>query len=161
VVYLGLLKLPKMSKAEIDGLIEEQFLCRIACGGKLAPYIAPFQYVFMKGYLYFHFTDYGRKMGLLENDVSVCVEIEKYAPDLSAYSFVVLTGKLQVVAEVAESVAALAKMVGDAQRKQLSTNFLVAHGIPKEVGWLALTEDKPVIIVKLVKVIEVSGLKSP
>jgi nitroimidazol reductase NimA-like FMN-containing flavoprotein (pyridoxamine 5'-phosphate oxidase superfamily) len=158
---LGLLKLPKMSKAEIDGLIEEQFLCRIAFGGKLAPYIAPFQYVFMKGYLYFHFTDYGRKMGLLENDVSVCVEIEKYAPDLSAYSFVVLTGKLQVVAEVAESVAALAKMVGDAQRKQLSTNFLVAHGIPKEVGWLALTEDKPVIIVKLVKVIEVSGLKSP
>jgi nitroimidazol reductase NimA-like FMN-containing flavoprotein (pyridoxamine 5'-phosphate oxidase superfamily) len=150
-----------MSKAEIDGLIEEQFLCRIAFGGKLAPYIAPFQYVFMKGYLYFHFTDYGRKMGLLENDVSVCVEIEKYAPDLSAYSFVVLTGKLQVVAEVAESVAALAKMVGDAQRKQLSTNFLVAHGIPKEVGWLALTEDKPVIIVKLVKVIEVSGLKSP
>jgi nitroimidazol reductase NimA-like FMN-containing flavoprotein (pyridoxamine 5'-phosphate oxidase superfamily) len=60
-ILLGLLKLPKMSKAEIDALIKEHFLCRIAFGGKLAPYIAVFQYVFTNRHMYFHFTDYGKK----------------------------------------------------------------------------------------------------
>ena len=75
-------KLPRMSKAEIDQLLSEQFLCRIAFRGKRAPYIAPFQYVFIDGVLYFHFTDYGRKMGLLEEGNAVCVEIERYTPNL-------------------------------------------------------------------------------
>jgi len=157
---LGLVKLPKMSMAEVDGLIEEQILCRIVFGGKLAPYIAPFQYVFLGCHMYFHFTDYGKKMGLLEEGVPVCVEVEKYVPDLSAYQFVVLTGKLQVVTDAAEKVAAVAKMVETAQQKQLSTNFLFAHGLPKTAGWSALAADKSLVIVKLVKVTDIMGLKS-
>jgi uncharacterized protein len=153
--------LPKMSKKEIDNLINEQILCRIAFGGKLAPHIAPFQYVFIKNHLYFHFTDYGKKIGLLEEGVSVCVEIEKYTPNLSAYQFVVLTGKLQVVTNTEERTTALTKMVEAAQTKQLSTNFLHAHGISKEVGWSTLAADKPLIVVKLVKVTNINGLKSP
>jgi hypothetical protein len=50
-----------MSEEEIDELLSEQTLCRIAFGGKNAPYIAPFQYVLIDGQLYFHFTDYGKK----------------------------------------------------------------------------------------------------
>jgi hypothetical protein len=65
-------------------------LCRIAFKGNKYPYMAPFQYVFMDGSIYFHFTDYGRKMRLLEKDKRVCVEIEKYKPDLSEYKFIVL-----------------------------------------------------------------------
>lgn len=150
-----------MSKAEIDQLLSEQFLCRIAFGGKYSPYIAPFQYVFVGGALYFHFTDYGRKMGLLEEGNPVCVEIERYTPDLGEYCFVVLVGKLHIVTDPQEKAKAITRMVEDATAKGLSTNFLPAHGLPKEAGWASLKSEKPLIIVKLVAVSEIVGLKSP
>jgi len=150
-----------MSKAEIDQLIGEQFLCRIAFGGKRAPYIAPFQYVFVGGVLYFHFTDYGKKLGLLEEGNPVCVEIECYTQDLGEYSFVTLVGKLQVVTGSQEKAEAVARMVEDAAAKGLSTNFLPAHGLPKESDWSSLNAENPLIVVKLVDVTEIVGLKSP
>ena len=154
-------KLPRMSKAEIDHVLHEQFLCRIAFRGTLTPYIAPFQYVFIEETLYFHFTDYGKKMGLLEENNYVCVEIERYTPNLSEYSFVVLVGKLQVVTDLQEKAKAIAEMVKDAESKGVSTNFLPAHGVPSKESWSALKAEKPIIVVKLVDVTETVGLKSP
>jgi len=60
-----------MKKSEIQRLIEEQFLCRIAFRGEEYPHIVHFQYVFMNGNLYFHFTAYGRKMKLVEEDTGL------------------------------------------------------------------------------------------
>lgn len=73
-------KLPLMDSEEIQSLIQSQMLRRIAFRGQQYPYIAPFQYVYLNGALYFHFTDYGRKMKLLEVDDRVCVEIEQLPP---------------------------------------------------------------------------------
>ena len=154
-------KLPKMTKAEIEQLLRDQFLCRIAFGGKYSPYIAPFQYVFIDGTLYFHFTNYGKKMGLLQEGNPVCVEIEHYTPDLSEYGFVVLIGKLHVVTDPQEKANAIARMIEDATAKGLSTNFLPAHGLPKESDWSSLNAEKPLIVVKLVDIAEIIGLKSP
>ena len=158
---MELVKLPRMTEAKIDNLVREQILCRIAFGRKTAPYIAPFQYIFIGGHLYFHFTNYGRKMGFLEEGQPVCVEIEKYKQDLSEYSFIVLVGKLKIVTDQQERAKAIAKMVETAKAKSLSSNFLQAHGLPKEAGWSALSEDKPLVIVKLAEVTEITGLKSP
>ena len=125
-----------------------------------APYVAPFQYVLVNGQLYFHFTRYGKKMGLLEEGKSVCIEIEKCTKDLSEYRFVVLTGSLRIVAEPQERALAIEKMVVTAKSNGLSKNFLVAHGFPKEMGWDFLTPDKPMVIVKLDNVTERMGLRS-
>ena len=124
-----------------------------------APYVAPFQYFFVNSQLYFHFTRYGKKMGLLEEGKSVCIEIEKCTQDLSEYRFVVLTGSLRMVAEPQERALAIEKMVDAAKTKGLSKNFLVAHGFPKEMGWDFLTPDKPMIIVKLENITERMGLR--
>jgi len=67
---LALVKLPSMSKKEIEHLINEQFLCRIAFRGENNPYIAPFQYTSLNGHLYFHFTDYGTKIAHLKKRLS-------------------------------------------------------------------------------------------
>jgi nitroimidazol reductase NimA-like FMN-containing flavoprotein (pyridoxamine 5'-phosphate oxidase superfamily) len=98
-------KLPKMSSDEVSELLDRERICRIAFKGAEFPYLAPFQYVRMGGALYFHFTDYGRKMRLLENDRRVCVGIESLEPDMSEYRFVVLRGEL-------ERVVGLLKWVG-------------------------------------------------
>jgi len=157
---LTIVRLPKMNKREIEKLIREQMLCRIAFKGDEYPYMAPFQYVFIDGSLYFHFTDYGRKMKLLERDNRVCVEIEKYRPDLSEYSFVVLRGTLKVVTNPQERTKAIKKMAEEGKQK-LSKNFLAAHGFKKEEDWSSLTPEKPLLIVKLKEIAEEIGLKSP
>lgn len=135
-------------------------LCRIAFKGDKYPYIAPFQYVFMNGTLYFHFTDYGKKMRLLESDKRVCVEIEKYLPDLSEYSFVTIRGRLKIVTDIQERAAVIERMAKEGKRK-ISEEFLAAHGLRKQEGWASLNSEKPLVIVKLGEIVEQVGLKSP
>jgi nitroimidazol reductase NimA-like FMN-containing flavoprotein (pyridoxamine 5'-phosphate oxidase superfamily) len=155
-----IVKLPKMNREEIQQLMREQFLCRISFRGEEYPYMAPFQYVVMNGALYFHFTGYGKKMRLLEEDSKVCVEIERYTPNLSEYSFVVLRGTLKEVEDRHERAEAISRLA-EVGSKRLSESFLPAHGFEKEAGWAALSPDAHLVIVKLEKVVEEVGLKSP
>ena len=153
-------KLPTMTKKEMWRLIRRKWLCRIAFKGNTYPYMAPFQYVVLDGSLYFHFTDYGKKMRLLENDKRVCVEIEEYREDLSEYSFIVLRGTLKVVNDPRERAKAIRKLAEEGEQK-LSPNFLPAHGFKKEDGWSSLSPEKPLVVIKLEDVAQETGLKSP
>ena len=153
-------KMPKMKRDEIEQLVREQFLCRIAFRGDQQPYIAPFQYIVVDGTLYFHFTNYGKKMSLLKQEGPVCVEIERFTPNLSEYQFVVLTGKLKLVEKSEERKKAIEKMA-EIGKQILSPNFLVAHGFSKGSKWGAFNADKPIFILKLDEVTERTGLKSP
>jgi len=149
-----------MEKREIEELIEEQRLCRIAFKGSDFPYIAPFQYVRLNGNLYFHFTNYGKKMRLLDNDKQVCVEIEKYLPDLSEYQFVTLQGKLKIVTESREREQAI-RMMARTGEEEFSSNFLAVHGFSREDGWMSLSPEKPLVIVKLDEITRELGIRSP
>ena len=153
-------EMPKMKENEIEELIGDQFLCRIAFIGDLQPYIAPFQYVVVNGSLYFHFTDYGKKMNFFKQKTPVCVEIERYTSNLSEYRFVVVTGKLRLVEDHDERKRAIEKMAEEGKKK-LSANFLLAHGFSQGSEWTDFTADKPILIMKLDNVTEKIGLKSP
>jgi nitroimidazol reductase NimA-like FMN-containing flavoprotein (pyridoxamine 5'-phosphate oxidase superfamily) len=160
VLEVTKVEMPKMKENEIEQLIREQFLCRIAFKGDLQLYIAPFQYAYVKGILYFHFTDYGKKMSFFKQETPVCVEIERYTPNLSEYGFVVLTGKLRLVENREERKRAIEKMAEGGKQK-LSENFLLAHGFSQGSDWTDFTADKPILIIKLDEVTEKIGLKSP
>lgn len=153
-------KLPWMTDDEVAQLLEEQMLCRIAFKGDEYPYLAPFRYVVMDDTLYFHFTDYGKKMRLLDMDNRACVQIESYKPDLSEYSFVSYRGRLQRVTDTVEREKAI-RMFAETGGKRLSTRFLAAHGIEPVKGWGEFTPDKDLVIVKLADVVERVGLKNP
>jgi nitroimidazol reductase NimA-like FMN-containing flavoprotein (pyridoxamine 5'-phosphate oxidase superfamily) len=148
-----------MNKKEVRNLVSEQFLCRIAFAGERYPHIVPLQYVLLNNVLYFHFTEYGTKMKLLESRRQVCVEIEKYELDLSEFQFVILKGNLEIVKDPSEREEAIVKMA-EQGRRRLSRNFLTAHGFGKEDDWSSFSPDKPLTIVKLTPTTE-SGLRSP
>ena len=152
-------KLPKMSKDEMEKLLGDQFICRIAFNGGEYPYLAPFRYIMIDGVLYFHFTDYGKKMNLVEQNNRVCVQIESYQPDLSDYNFVSLRGKLKKVTDTSEYKKAV-KLFLESGEKEISPKFLAAHGFNPEDGWRALAQDD-LVIMKLVNIVERVGLKSP
>ena len=154
------IKLPWMDDSEIGELVREQSICRIAINGEEYPYLAPFRYIVIGNTLYFHFTDYGRKVKLLEKNRKVCVQIERYQPDLSSYRFVSLRGELEKVDdpnEYKEAVLTFSKT----DKKMLSTKFLAAHGLDPSDGWESFSPRKQFIIMKLEKISEKIGLKSP
>jgi hypothetical protein len=152
-------RLPKMEMHQIEAVIQEQFICRVAFKDEPFPYVAPFQYVVIDGTLYLHLTDYGRKMRLLERDNRVCVEIETYAPDLSRYSFVVMRGRLLFV-EDPEERTRVVKRLSQEGAKKLSDNFLAVHGLRREEGWSSLPRKQPLRVARL-EADEVRGLMSP
>jgi len=156
---MSVVKLPWMSDEEVNALIGTQIICRIAFKGDEYPYLAPFRYVSMGGVLYFHFTEYGKKMRLLKQDSRCCIQIERYAPDLSSYSFVSIRGRLEEVTDPQERKRALGLFRETG--KTLSTRFLAAHGLDPDKGWGAFAADKDLVILKLVDIVEKVGLKNP
>jgi len=156
---MSLVKLPKMSDEEIEELVSKQYMCRIAFNGGDYPYLAPFRYVRMNDTLYFHFTDYGKKMRLLEQDNRACVQLETYQPDLSQYNFISYRGHLEKVEDKKEREKAI-KQFRETGRKGISPKFLAAHGFNPEEGWSVFMEDD-LVIIKLVDIVERVGLKSP
>ena len=154
------IKLPWMDDAEIGELVKEQSICRLAINGEEYPYLAPFRYIVIGNTLYFHFTDYGRKMKLLEKNRKVCVQVERYQPDLSNYRFVSLRGELKKVENPSEYKEAVLTF-SEIGKKMLSTKFLAAHGLDPSEGWESFSPCKQFIIMKLEKISEKIGLKSP
>ena len=120
----------------------------------------PFQYVKIGDALYFHFTDYGKKMRLLKKDNRVCIGIERLEPDLSEYNFVVLSGELERVTDKEERTSAIRRL-SQIGNEQLSKKFLAAHGFTCDQSWATLSEDKPLVIFKLERITDTIGLRSP
>ena len=154
------LKLPKMNSKEVQNLLDQEKICRIAFRGKDFPYMAPFQYIRIGNTMYFHFTNYGRKIQLVDKDNRVCVSVERFMPDMNQYHFVVLRGQLERVNDSKETKEAVHRLVTFG-KDNLSENFLAAHGFNKSEGWEAISDDKSLLIYKLEKISEIFGLKSP
>ena len=153
-------RLPCMSDSEINDLMGQQAICRIAINGDNYPYLAPFRYVRIGDTLYFHFTDYGKKIKLLQEKRGVCVQVEHYTPDLSSYRFVSFSGELEQVRNPVEYKTAVEEF-RETGKDGLSTKYLAAHGFSPEAGWDSFDVSRRPIIVKLVNVIERVGLRSP
>lgn len=73
-------------------------------------------------------------MKLLEKDKRVCVEIEKYLPDMSDYSFVVLRGKLNIVTDPEERAEVIRRMLMKGKRAFLQTSLPLTVSGKKKAG---------------------------
>ncbi|MDD4163560.1 MAG: pyridoxamine 5'-phosphate oxidase family protein [Methanothrix sp.] len=155
-------KMPRMGKAEYDRLVEEQYVCRIAFKGETHPYIAPFLYVFDGKFMYFLSTNYGKKVQYFRDNPLVTVEIEHYSPDLSAFRFVALPGRLVQVEDAGQKSSVRERFVHLIKSKALSTNVLSALGHSPEEPVEVLLAGEKSSVWKLVgvKVDEILGLKS-
>ena len=158
---MNMFKMPRMGKAEYDRLVEEQYVCRIAFKGETHPYIAPFLYVFDGKFIYFLSTKYGRKIEYFHDNPNVCVEIERYTPDLSSFSFVALPGRLIEVEDAEQGRRARERFVQLIQDRGLSPNVLSALGHSPDEPVDSLLSEERSSVWKLVgvKVEAILGLK--
>jgi uncharacterized protein len=154
------LKIPRMTKAEYDALIERQYVSRIAFIGNGHPYIAPFMYVFDKKYLYFLSSRYGRKMEYFASNPRVSVEIEEYAPDLSSFTFVSLQGMLEEVRDPAQKTSIREQFVAMIRKRRLSSKVLAAFGYSPRDPVEEIVRSERSAVWKLVGVKDIVALKN-
>lgn len=154
------LKIPRMAKAEYDSLIERQHVSRIAFGTCEHPYIAPFMYVFDGKYLYFLSTKYGRKIEYFKSNPMVSVEIEEYAPDLSAFTFVSLQGFLEEVQNPSQKKKVRELFVDMIRDRGLSPRILSALGHSPSDPIESLEREERSMVWKLVGVKDIVALKN-
>jgi len=159
-VIMDPVKIPKMPKAEYDSLIKRQYVSRIAFGACEHPYIAPFMYVFDGKYLYFLSTRYGRKMEYFKSNPKVSVEIEEYAPDLSAFTFVSLQGFLEEVKDPSQKKKVREQFVGMIRNKRLSLHVLSAFGHNPQDSPEVIVQQERSMVWKLVGVKDIVALKN-
>ncbi len=64
------------NRAEIEAVIAEAQVCRLAMCDKDVPYIIPMSFGYADGVFYFHCAAAGRKLDILRNNPNVCIELE-------------------------------------------------------------------------------------
>ncbi len=151
-------KLPAMSKQEVDRLLKNSRICRMAFNDDPYPYIIPLDYVYVNGKMYFHFADYGKKMDLFKKDPHVSVEVDRYNKDITDYESVTLMGTLMKVADHEEKKMASDALLNTIESRGGEKNVAARHGYD--------TMDKkdlsaPESMVLKVDVIDYIALKSP
>ncbi len=159
-MLMTIVKIPSMKKIEYDQLISEGYMSRIAFKGEKHPYIAPFLYVFDGNFMYFLSTKYGKKVRYFQQNPHVCVEVEKYSPDLSAYNFMTLLGRLVEVEDENEKKVIREKFVRLIKDKNLSKNIMAALGYSPEEPIESIVREDRTFIWKLVDVKEIIALKN-
>jgi hypothetical protein len=157
---MEIVKIPSMEKEEYDRLIAEGYVSRIAFTGRKYPYIAPFLYVFDGRAIYFLSTKYGNKIQYFRQHPYVSVEVEKYTPDLSKYTFVTLSGRLVEVKDPSNKKAVREKFVHLIKHKQLSNNVMAALGHSPEEPLESLVKEERSFVWKLVEVKNIIALKN-
>jgi nitroimidazol reductase NimA-like FMN-containing flavoprotein (pyridoxamine 5'-phosphate oxidase superfamily) len=157
---MKLVKIPHMEKEEYDQLIADGYVSRIAFTGNKYPYIAPFLYVFDGRYMYFLSTKYGYKIQHFRRNPNVAVEVERYSPDLSRYTFVTLSGRLVEVEDANKKKAVRENFVHRIKEKNLSKSVMAALGHSPDDPLEALVTEGRSLVWKLTDVTEIIALKN-
>ncbi|NYT07515.1 MAG: pyridoxamine 5'-phosphate oxidase family protein [Methanomicrobiales archaeon] len=157
---MDILKIPRMEKKEYDDLIRDSYVCRIAFRGDTFPYIAPFMYVFDGKYMYFLSTKYGRKIDYFRKSPAVSVEIDRFSPDMSSYTFMSLQGILEEVVDEAGKKKIRRDFVDMIRKRNLSPNVLAALGHSPDDSPDVITREERTLVWKLKGVRDIVALKN-
>jgi nitroimidazol reductase NimA-like FMN-containing flavoprotein (pyridoxamine 5'-phosphate oxidase superfamily) len=124
-------RLPEMTKKETEGLLKSCRICRMALHDSPHPYLICLDYAYKGGKMYFHFADYGRKMGLFIKDPNVSVEVDRYNKDVTDYMNATLMGRLVKVNDAAEKKKAAKALLKAIEPKAGKKKVAARHGYKK------------------------------
>ncbi|MGO9122114.1 MAG: pyridoxamine 5'-phosphate oxidase family protein [Desulfomonilaceae bacterium] len=105
---------------EMEILLEEAAIGRLAVTTKEGPYVVPVNYLFFEGNIYFHSALSGRKVESIQTDARVCFLVDEVGPQVvwerncgisQIYKSVICFGKAEFVQDPIEKRAILERMV--------------------------------------------------
>lgn len=98
----------ELSKAEIENLLHEQAVGRIACVDNNTPYLVPISYVYDGVNIYCH-TIQGRKTEIMRKNPKVCFEVDSFEK-LDNWQSVICWGNYEELTKEEERRAAIEKL---------------------------------------------------
>src|SRR5579864_8874055 len=73
--------------SEIERLLSEEFVGRLACSADGRPYVVPIAYAYHDGYIYSHTTE-GLKVRMMRRNRNVCFEVDRVQDEFNWRSVV-------------------------------------------------------------------------
>lgn len=101
--------LGKLNKKQIDQLLQNHHIGRIACCNNNKPYLVPVNYVYESGTVYCHSTE-GMKINLMRNNPNICFQVDTIQ-DILNWQSVIAWGKFEEITGMQEKEEALQKLV--------------------------------------------------
>ncbi|MBT3177775.1 MAG: pyridoxamine 5'-phosphate oxidase family protein [Desulfobacula sp.] len=101
---------------EIEKILKESKVCRLAMVDEDKPYIVPMNFGYSNGYLFFHSAKQGRKIDLMKKNPNICFEVDELIKLKKAslpcdwgidFKSVIGSGKAQFLEDLKEKIQAL------------------------------------------------------
>ncbi len=118
----------EMTREEIDALLSQVLIGRLALARAGEPYCIPMPFLYHEGALYFRLPLEGRKGEMLRANPRVCFEADVFSDDLSDYASVLAEGELLEVVDLQEK--ASVRETTSAKYQGLRRGNRPGHGRP-------------------------------
>ncbi|MFD2872936.1 pyridoxamine 5'-phosphate oxidase family protein [Mucilaginibacter ximonensis] len=144
--------LGKLSEMEIDRLLKEQVVGRIACQSNGEIYLVPINYVYRDGYVYGHSAE-GKKIRMMRENPHVCFEVDEIN-SIFQWKSVIANGKYEEITDFDEKQQAMQGIIHRIMPLVTSAEGHPSHGITEkdsDVGTLVE------LVVYRIKLEEITG----
>ncbi len=129
--------LGKLTNTEIEEVLYNNAVGRIACSNNNQPYIVPINYVYDGAYIIAHATE-GQKIDIMRNNSAVCFEVDEIV-NFTNWKSVVIQGTYEEITDEKDKQEAMDKLVDKALKLKLSETAIPPHlsgkrSHPREAG---------------------------
>ncbi|MDR6942273.1 pyridoxamine 5'-phosphate oxidase family protein [Mucilaginibacter pocheonensis] len=141
-----------LNESQIESLLKEQVIGRIACHLQGETYIVPINYVYKDGYIYGH-SALGKKIRMMRANPAVCFEVE-HIYNVFRWQTVIAKGMFEEITDMEEKQQAMQGIIHRIMPLVSSPEGHPSHGITEKDSDVGTTVE---LILYRIKLSEMSG----
>lgn len=122
--------LGQLNEIQIENLLKEQVIGRIACHAQGETYIVPIHYVYRDGCVYGHSAD-GKKIRMMRENPQVCFEVE-HIQNAFRWTCVIAAGTFEEVTDIEEKQQVMQGIIHRIMPLVTSPEGHPSHGITEK-----------------------------
>lgn len=122
--------LGKLNETQIEKLLKEQVIGRMACQAKGDIYLVPINYVYRDGYIYSHSAE-GKKIRMMRENPKVCFEVDDIR-SVFQWQSVIAKGTYEEITDIEEKQQAMQGIIHRIMPLVTSPEGHPSHGITEK-----------------------------
>ena len=144
--------LGQLNESQIENLLKEQVIGRIACQAQGEIYIVPVNYVYRNDYIYGHSAE-GKKIRMMRENPNVCFEVDNIQT-VFRWQSVIVNGTYEEIIDIEEKQQAMQGLIHRIMPLVTSPSGHPSHGITENEGDIGTVVE---LIVYRIRISEKSG----
>ncbi len=144
--------LGKLNETQIENLLKEQVIGRIACQSNGEIYLVPVNYVYRDGYIYSHSAE-GKKIRMMRKNPKICFEADDIR-SVFRWQSVIIQGTYEEITDMEERQQAMQGLIHRIMPLTTSPTGHPSHGITENESDIGTSVE---LIVYRIKIDKKSG----